>query len=139
MHEHLESDHHQRWKQDEAPSGDFHRQHRDRDECEQRRELLPSRANRRRDFMRDVLGDFLGASGRRFRRSLIVARAYRFHGIESAASSTVPNMIPGGYHQLVTPSTSGSSPAEIAGATGERNPSTTTIAPITLSSTEKNP
>src|SRR6202030_3611275 len=58
-----------------------------------------------------------------------------FHPIESPASKTVPNMIPGGYHQLVTPRTNGNNPAEIAGATGERSPSTTTIAPMTLSNT----
>ncbi len=62
-----------------------------------------------------------------------------FHPVESAASSTVPNMMPGGYHQLVTPKTSGNNPAEIAGATGERSPSTTAIAQITLSSTDANP
>src|ERR1700739_1429610 len=64
---------------------------------------------------------------------------YFFHGIESVASSTVPSAIAGGYHQLFTPSTSGSSPAEIAGALGGRNARTTAIAPATVSRTERYP
>ncbi len=49
----------------------------------------------------------------------------------------VPNRMLGGYHQLVTPRTSGSSPAEIAGAIGERSPRITAIDAITSSRTER--
>src|SRR5271163_2650205 len=48
------------------------------------------------------------------------AAAYRFHGSETAASRLVPKRIEGEYHQLVTPSTRGNRPAEMAGAIGER-------------------
>src|ERR1700747_3861526 len=67
------------------------------------------------------------------------AAQYFFHGTESVASNTVPSAIAGGYHQLFSPSTSGSSPAEIAGATGERKASTTAIAPATVSRTDRYP
>ena len=64
---------------------------------------------------------------------------YFFQGTESAASNTVPSAIAGGYHQLFTPSTSGSRPAEIAGATGERKARMTAIAPATVSKTDRYP
>src|SRR6185437_13906133 len=58
---------------------------------------------------------------------------------ESIGSSVVPSRIAGGYHQLRTPSTSGSRPEEIAGATGERNASIIAIAPATVSRTDRYP
>ena len=45
----------------------------------------------------------------------------------------------GRYHQLVTPSTSGKRPAEIAGATGERITRMTTTQTNTVSKTEMMP
>src|SRR6266446_5782118 len=62
-----------------------------------------------------------------------------YHRIESTANSTVPSKTPGGYHQLLTPKTSGSRPAEMAGAMGEFSTRITATAPATISNTEGYP
>src|SRR5260370_2263139 len=61
------------------------------------------------------------------------------HRIESAAKSTVPSRTPGGYHQLLTPSTSGKRPAEIAGAIGDLSSISRATALPTVSRTERKP
>src|SRR5271166_1980997 len=60
------------------------------------------------------------------------ATATFFQASDRTASSTVPKMIPGGYHQLLTPTASGSSPAEIAGAIGDRSVKIIASAPTTV-------
>jgi hypothetical protein len=51
----------------------------------------------------------------------------------------VPRRMLGGYHPLLIPITSGNTPAEIAGATGERSSFTMATVKPTMSSSEPAP
>jgi len=64
---------------------------------------------------------------------------YRRHASRSRASDPSSTISEAGYHQLVMPSVSGSSPAEIAGAIGDRSAARISIALATVSETEIGP